>query len=85
MAKDDLEAAFGRMESGEKGEAANDNSSSGGKHEDNAGEEIHSMHHVNAGGKHHVTKHSAKGVEHSSHEAGEEKGDCPLCGGTGKE
>lgn len=80
MAQNDLEAAFGKMESSTKGEAANDNSRSGEKHDDNPGEEIHSMHHVNAGGKHHVTKHTAKGVEHSSHDDGDEKGDCPLCG-----
>ena len=62
MAENDLESAFGKMESGKKGEAANDNSSSGGKHEDSPGE-LHAILHTKAGGKHHVTKHSGEGVE----------------------
>jgi hypothetical protein len=76
---DGLKAAFERMEGTTKGESSNDNSSSGGEHEDNPGE-LHSIHHHAHEGKHHVTSHGSRGVEHSSHEDGEEKGDCPLCG-----
>jgi hypothetical protein len=49
-------------------------------------DDLHSVHHLNhkESGMHSVHKigHDGK-AESSSHKAGEMKGECPLCGGTG--
>lgn len=74
---DPFKEAMGRMEEPEPKEESRGGEPAGGG-------EMHSVHHFSAGGKHHVTKHSKGGVEHSEHAPGEEEETCPLCGGSGE-
>lgn len=78
---DPFKEAMGRAMAPEPSEREESGGTPAGKGEDS---EMHSMHHFSAGGKHHVTKHSKGGVEHSEHEAGSEEETCPMCGGSGE-
>ncbi len=75
---DPFKEAMGRMAEPEPEEQPAGGGSAG------KGGEVHSVHHFNAGGKHHVTKHHSGGVEHSEHAAGSGEETCPLCGGSGE-